>query len=133
MIIESSKLKDVCESVLYSEARAKMDSECAAAGDDSRMMLEDIADIVGERIKNDTEACQKVLDSSKNIKNVYDNMRAVVEKRVKLERGKVVCGTMSSTEARRIALEYYGITDVQEKKESDTLAPDKVKSIYDFL
>lgn len=135
MILKNSKFKDVRESVLYGQVRAKMDREYAAAGKDCRSILEELSDMLGERIKNDTEACGKVLEEDKTLLGAYEVMRETVRKRVKPERGKVTVGTMGHRVARGVVFGYFGIPEDWEERseEKKERGGDSVKSVFEFL
>lgn len=136
MILERTKLQDVFDSVLYSQVRDRFDRECAAAGNECREALEAVADLIGEEIRRDSERCKLVIEAEgKTLAGAYETMRKTVEERVKPERGKVVTATMTDAEAKKIALDYYGITERAEEPQEETATSggDGIKSVYDFL
>ena len=71
-ILESPKLTDASESILYRSVRERFDSECAAEKDEYvRMTIEALADLVGDMVRGDTERCRLCLVGDKTLGGLY--------------------------------------------------------------
>ena len=141
-IVGKSKITDVYDSVLYGRVRAQFDKECAGASDECREALEVLADMVGQAVRHDSALCGKVLEGGKSLSGAYNEMRKVVEARVKPKRGKISCGCMAPDEAERIVLAYFGIEKAAASRGADASAPPAeekggtsmgVTSLFDLL
>lgn len=121
-------------SVLYSQVRDRFDRECSKAPDEYREALEDIADIIGANIRNDSEKCRIILDGTCTLTDAYEKMRSVAERKTKQERGKISCVCMSGKEAKEIILEIFGIVGESDNKgESAVPLASSVTSLFDLI
>lgn len=122
------------DSVLYSQVRSRFDTECSKAPNEYREALEDVADIVGANIRNDSEKCRIVLDGTCTLTDAYEKMRSVAERKAEQERGKISCVCMSGKEAEEIILETFGIDGESENKGASA-APQasSVTSLFDLI
>ena len=122
------------DSVLYSQLRSRFDTECSKAPDEYREALEDVADIVGANIRNDSEKCRIVLDCTCTLTDAYEKMRSVAERKANQERGKISCVCMSGKEAEEIILEAFGIDGESENKGvSAASQASSVTSLFDLI
>lgn len=141
-ILGKSKMTDVYDSVLYGRVRERFDKECADAPDERREALEVLADMVSQVIRRDSALCGKVLEGDKSLSGAYEEMRKVVEARVKPKRGVVSCGMMAPDEAERVVLSYFGIEKASITKDASSAASETVEksgapmgvtSLFDLL
>lgn len=80
-----------------------------------------IADYL-KKINNSDKVSEKILDPKKNIKNCFDELKKVARKKQKNS-----CYYMSDEEKETLIKQYYGIENIAENKESDSI------SLFDLI
>lgn len=108
-ILESPKLTDASESILYRSVRERFDSECAAEKDEHvRMTIEALADLVGDMVKGDTERCRLCLVGDKTLGGLYFAMQEKAKEICKPAPGKLTSYAMPARLAADVAISYFG-------------------------
>lgn len=122
------------DSILYSQVRDRFDAECSKAPDEYREALEDVADIVGANIRNNSEKCRIVLDGTSTLTDAYEKMRTVAERNAKKERGKISCVCMNRKRAEEIIFEVFCIDGESDNKgERAVPQASSVTSLFDLI